>query len=103
MLRSRLLILALFAAYGMLFFAHAELSSVLPGYVPHWITLNVLALMNPIPHIAVVVMDMHRSGMDVLLFVVFTSNLAFWLLIGYLVGALRERSRKRRERRRDLP
>lgn len=96
--RSRLLILALFAAYGMLFFAYAALSSVLPGYMPDTVTFNVLALMNPIPHIVIVIMDMHRSGMDVLLFVVFTSNLAFWLLIGYLVGALRQRSRRRPER-----
>ena len=100
MRRSRLAILALFAAYGMLFFAYTALSSALPGHVPHSLTLTALALMNPIPIIMAVVIDVHRPGMDVASFVMLVSNLAFWLLVGYSVGALWERSRRRRARRR---
>ena len=86
----------------MLFEVHAALSSVLPGYVPHSVTLNALVLLNPIPIIMAVVMDMYRPGMDVALFVSFVINLGLWLLIGYFVGVWWQRSRRRRERRRNL-
>ena len=102
MLRSRLLILALFAAYGMLFLASKELASALSEYVPRQVTFDALFLMNPIPHIMVVVMDMHRPGMAVETFVILATNLGFWLLIGYFAGARWQSSRRRRERRRRL-
>lgn len=102
MLRSRLLILVLFAAYSMLFSASKMLSSALSEYVPLQVTLDALFLMNPIPHIMIVIMDMNRLGMDIELFVILATNLAFWLLIGYFVGVWWQRSRRRRERRRNL-
>ena len=68
--------------------------------MPRQVTFGALFLMNPIPHIMIVITDMHRPGAAVETFVILATNLAFWILVGYVAGALLPRSRRRPERRR---
>lgn len=106
MRRSRLLLLVLLPAYGLLSLpliavvreVAAALAIPQPGMVPE--VAAALVFSNLVVFFIVIYMNLLRLDPDVTILAFVASNLAFWLPIAHLVDMGLEKIRRRRARRR---
>ena len=95
MRRSRLLLLVLLPAYGML--STYILSLPLEIDTPTW---QVLALLNPITVVFMFSSLLLRASEAAAYIIMIVTHLAFWLPVAHLTDVLLEKVRRRRARRR---
>ena len=87
MRRSRLILLTLLPAYGLL---TLPLTDVIPQ------ASAVLLMSNPAVVMIMFLLDAFRVDLRLTPLILVASNLAFWLPVAHLVDAVLERARRRR-------